>query len=119
MGSTAENLHDRFPEITKDRADAFAALSQQRVQSAYDAGVIQESLVAVATPSSELGWGLAVADEQPRPGTTVDALGQPYEPPSGRMAASRQAMLLDSMMEPPRACLRLRLSPLSWVFPLP
>ncbi len=28
MGSTAENLHDRFPEITRDRADAFAALSQ-------------------------------------------------------------------------------------------
>ena len=74
MGSTAENLHDRFPGITKDRADAFAALSQERVQRAYAQGVIQESLVAIATPSSELGWGLAVADEQPRPGTTVEAL---------------------------------------------
>ncbi|HJY46351.1 MAG TPA: acetyl-CoA C-acyltransferase, partial [Propionibacteriaceae bacterium] len=41
MGATAENLHDRFPGITKERADAFAALSQQRVQHAYEQGVIQ------------------------------------------------------------------------------
>jgi len=97
MGSTAENLHDRFPEITKDRADAFATLSQQRVQSAYDAGVIQESLVAVATPSSELGWGLAVADEQPRPGTTVEALATLRTPfrPHGRVTAGNAAGLND------------------------
>jgi acetyl-CoA acyltransferase len=97
MGSTAENLHDRFPEITKDRADAFATLSQQRVRSAYDAGVIQESLVAVATPSSELGWGLAVADEQPRPGTTVEALATLRTPfrPHGRVTAGNAAGLND------------------------
>ena len=29
MGNTAENLHDRFPQLTKDRADAFALGSQQ------------------------------------------------------------------------------------------
>jgi acetyl-CoA acyltransferase len=97
MGSTAENLHDRFPGITKDRADAFAALSQQRVQRAYQAGVIQESLVAVATPSSELGWGLAVADEQPRPGTTVEALASLRTPfrPHGRVTAGNAAGLND------------------------
>ena len=38
MGSTAENLHDRFPELTRQRADAFAATSQDRVQQAYQAG---------------------------------------------------------------------------------
>src|SRR5215213_8664834 len=54
MGSTAENLHDRFPEVTRERADAFAAASQDRVQQAYQVGVIQESLVPVATRSSEL-----------------------------------------------------------------
>lgn len=74
MGSTAENLHDRFPEITRERADAFAVLSQTRVQQAYERGVIQESLVTVATPSEELGWGLAWVDEPPRPGTTKEAL---------------------------------------------
>ena len=35
MGSTAENPHDRFPELTRERADAFAAASQDRVQRAY------------------------------------------------------------------------------------
>jgi acetyl-CoA acyltransferase len=97
MGSTAENLHDRFPEVTRERADAFAAASQDRVQRAYEAGVIQESLVPVATRSSELGWGLATADEPPRPGTTVDVLGALRTPfrPHGRVTAGNAAGLND------------------------
>src|SRR2546423_4980622 len=38
MGSTAENLHDRFPQITKEDADAFAVRSQQRAASAWQNG---------------------------------------------------------------------------------
>ena len=34
MGSTAENLHDRFPDITRERADEFAVLSQEREHAA-------------------------------------------------------------------------------------
>ena len=55
--------------------------------------MIQESLVNVATSEPELGWGLAVADEQPRPGTTVEALAS-LRTPSVRMGASRQEMQL-------------------------
>jgi acetyl-CoA acyltransferase len=97
MGATAENLHDRFPEVTRERADAFAAASQDRVQQAYQVGVIQESLVPVATRSSELGWGLATADEPPRPGTTVDALAGLRTPfrPHGRVTAGNAAGLND------------------------
>jgi acetyl-CoA acyltransferase len=97
MGSTAENLHDRFPQLTRERADAFAAASQNRVQQAYEAGVIQESLVLVATRSSELGWGLATADEPPRPGTTVDVLAALRTPfrPHGRVTAGNAAGLND------------------------
>jgi acetyl-CoA acyltransferase len=97
MGSTAENLHDRFPELTRQRADAFAATSQDRVQQAYQAGVIQESLVPVAIRSSELGWGLATADEPPRPGTTVDVLAGLRTPfrPYGRVTAGNAAGLND------------------------
>jgi acetyl-CoA acyltransferase len=97
MGSTAENLHDRFPELTRERADAFAAASQERVQQAYQVGVIQESLVPVATRSSELGWGLATADEPPRPGTTVDVLAGLRTPfrPHGRVTAGNAAGLND------------------------
>src|SRR5881397_1370784 len=74
MGQTAENLHDRFPHITKERADAFAAASQARLAAAYAASRIQPDLVPIATPDPENGWGLATADEPPRPGTTVDDL---------------------------------------------
>jgi acetyl-CoA acyltransferase len=97
MGSTAENLHDRFPGITRERADAFAAMSQQRVGQAYADGVIQESLVTVATRSSELGWGLATADEPPRPGTTVEGLATLRTPfrPHGRVTAGNAAGLND------------------------
>jgi acetyl-CoA acyltransferase len=97
MGSTAENLHDRFPEITKQRADCFAVLSQNRVQQAYRAGIIQESLVPVATRSVELGWGLATADEPPRPDTTIEALATLRTPfrPYGRVTAGNAAGLND------------------------
>jgi acetyl-CoA acyltransferase len=97
MGSTAENLHDRFPDITKDRSDAFAVSSQSRLAQAYQHGIIQESLVTVATRSSELGWGLATADEPPRPGTTKESLAQLRTPfrPHGRVTAGNAAGLND------------------------
>lgn len=97
MGSTAENLHDLFPEISKDRADAFSVLSQDRVQRAYEKGIIQESLVPVATRSAEQGWGLATVDEPPRPGTTLEALAALKTPfrPHGRVTPGNAAGLND------------------------
>ena len=41
MGNTAENLHDRFPHLTKERADAFAVGSQEKLAKAYADGKIQ------------------------------------------------------------------------------
>src|SRR5688500_19605807 len=41
MGNTAENLHDRYPTITKERADAYAVRSQQKTAQAYADGRIQ------------------------------------------------------------------------------
>ena len=38
MGSTAENLHDRLPGITKERADAFGLASQEKTAKAYADG---------------------------------------------------------------------------------
>lgn len=79
MGSTAENLHDRFPAITRERADAYAFNSQLKVAKAYADGKIQPDLVPIATRNSLAsqsapGWGLATVDEPPRPGTTLEAL---------------------------------------------
>jgi acetyl-CoA acyltransferase len=97
MGQTAENLHDRFPHLTKERADAFAAASQEKYADAVKAGKIGPELVPVATRSAELGWGLATEDEPPRPGTTVEALGTLKTPfrSHGRVTAGNAAGLND------------------------
>ncbi|MBM7810617.1 thiolase family protein [Saccharothrix algeriensis] len=97
MGSTAENLHDRFPAITKERADAYAAASQAKYAAAVREGRIGPELVPVATRSAEHGWGLATADEPPRPGTTVEDLAKLKTPfrPHGRVTAGNAAGLND------------------------
>ena len=97
MGATAENLHDRFPHLSRERADAYAASSQERLRVAYQAGQVQRDLVPVATRSVELGWGLATADEPPRPGTTVAQLATLKSPfrPHGRVTAGNSAGLTD------------------------
>jgi acetyl-CoA acyltransferase len=97
MGQTAENLHDRFAHLSKERADAFAAASQEKLAKAYADGRIQPDLVEVATRSQETGWGLATADEPPRPGTTVEELAGLKTPfrPHGRVTAGNSAGLND------------------------
>ena len=74
MGKTAENIHDRYPQLTKARCDAYAVASQAKTAAAYQAGKIQADLVPMATRHKQAGWGLATADEPPRPGTTVEDL---------------------------------------------
>ncbi|GAA2140340.1 thiolase family protein [Actinomadura napierensis] len=97
MGTTAENLHDRFPQITKDRADAYAVRSQQKVAAAYAAGKIQPDLVPTAIRSAEQGWGLATEDEPPRPGTTLEDLARLKTPfrVHGNVTAGNAAGLND------------------------
>ena len=97
MGMTAENLHDRFPSITKERADAYALASQQKVAAAYAAGKIQPDLVPMAIRTKELGWGWATVDEPPRPETTLDglrALKTPFRP-HGRITAGNSSGIND------------------------
>jgi acetyl-CoA acyltransferase len=97
MGNTAENLHDRFPAITKERADAYAAASQAKLAKAYANEQIQPDLVPVATMKPEQGWRLNTADEPPRPGTTVEDLAGLRTPfrPHGRVTAGNSAGLND------------------------
>src|SRR6266511_4192561 len=97
MGSTAENLHDRFPTITKQRADAFAAASQEKAAKDYANDLIQPDLVPIATRSAEQGWGYAATDEPMRPGTTVEDLAGLKTPfrPHGRVTAGNSAGIND------------------------
>ncbi|MBC9935304.1 MULTISPECIES: thiolase family protein [unclassified Leucobacter] len=96
MGLTAERLHDRFPALTKERADRFGMLSQHKVQAAYDRGDIQPDLIPVATRSAS-GWGLATEDEGRRPQTTMEGLAALKTPfrPHGRVSAGTASPLTD------------------------
>ncbi|NUW42755.1 thiolase family protein [Nonomuraea rhodomycinica] len=97
MGMTAENLHDRYPAISKQRADAYAVLSQEKVAKAYADGKIQPDLVPTAIRTAEKGWGLAVEDEAPRPGTTLEGLAGLKTPfrPHGHVTAGNSSGIND------------------------
>lgn len=73
MGKTAENLHDMFPEITKEMADIYAVHSQQKTARAYRNGRIQKMIVPMTVYTRE-GWMVADRDQQPRPETTLEGL---------------------------------------------
>lgn len=96
MGMTAERLHDRFPSLTKERADRFGMRSQHKVAAAYAAGHIQPDLVPVAL-RSEQGFGLATMDEGMRPETTMEGLAALKTPfrPHGRVTAGNASPLTD------------------------
>ncbi|MBU1589084.1 MAG: thiolase family protein [Actinobacteria bacterium] len=96
MGNTAERIHDRFPQLTKERADRFAMASQVKAAAAYDNGKIQPDLIPVAT-RSESGWGLATRDEALRPETTLEGLAALKTPfrPHGRVTAGNSSGLND------------------------
>ncbi|MGW2839280.1 thiolase family protein [Streptomyces sp. NPDC001493] len=102
MGMTAENLHDRYPQISKERADAYAVRSQEKAAKAYANGKIQQDLVPVSVrrtnaEAGETGWGLVTADEPMRPGTTMESLAGLKTPfrPHGRVTAGNAAGLND------------------------
>jgi acetyl-CoA acyltransferase len=97
MGATAERLHDKFPAITKERADRYAVGSQDKTAAAYASGRIQKDLIPTAARTPELGWTIATVDEPPRPGTTMEALAGLKTPfrPSGRVTAGNSSGLND------------------------
>ena len=96
MGATAERIHDRFPQLTKERSDRYALRSQQKLAAAYEAGHIQPDLVPVAIRTGT-GWGLATRDEAPRPDTTLEGLAGLRTPfrPHGRVTAGNSSGLND------------------------
>lgn len=96
MGATAENLHDRLPGITKERADRFGLASQEKTAKAYANGKLQPDLVPMATRDAESGWGLATVDEAPRE-TSLEKLATLKTPfrPHGKVTAGNAAGLND------------------------
>ncbi len=97
MGQTAENLHDQYPQLTKERADRFAFASQQRYARAWDDGAFTDHVLPMSARAQDGGWTLVTRDEQPRPDTTLTALAGLRTPfrPHGRVTAGNAAGLND------------------------
>src|SRR3954451_24052123 len=96
MGQTAENLHDRFPQLTKDDADAYAVRSHRRLAEAWQNGVMRETVVPMSAFTDD-GWQQADSDEFLRPETSLEALRDLPTPfrAGGRVTAGNSAGLTD------------------------
>jgi acetyl-CoA acyltransferase len=96
MGNTAEKIHDRFPVLTKERADAFAVQSQKRAAAAYEKNYIQQDLVSVSATTPE-GLRVVDRDELLRPDSTVEGMKDLKTPfrASGRVTAGNASPLTD------------------------
>jgi acetyl-CoA acyltransferase len=96
MGKTAENLHDRFPQLTKEDADRYAVASQHKAAAAWQNGVMKETVVPMSVFTDE-GWLVAERDELLRPDTTLEGLASLRTPfrPGGRVTAGNSAGLTD------------------------
>jgi acetyl-CoA acyltransferase len=116
MGQTAENLHDAFPQLTKEDADAYAVASQRKAGAAWDAGVMDEIVVPMTVFTDE-GWKMAARDEFLRPETTMEALAGLRTPfrAGGRVTAGNSAGLTDgataALLSSERAASELGLEP--------
>ena len=116
MGQTAENLHDRFPQITKDDADTYAVRSHHRLAEAWQNGVMRQTVVPMAV-HTDSGWREADNDEFLRPDTSLELIRELPTPfrPGGRVTAGNSAGLTDgatvALLASERAAEELSLEP--------
>ena len=96
MGQTAENLHDAFPSLTREDADAYAAASQRKAAKAWEDGVMDDHVVPMSV-FTEQGWTVAGRDQFLRPETTPEGLATLRTPfrTAGRVTAGNSAGLTD------------------------
>jgi acetyl-CoA acyltransferase len=96
MGATAENLHDSFPQLTKEDADRFAVESQKRATLAWSNGIMRETVVPMSVFTDD-GWTVADRDQFLRPDTSLEGLAELPTPfrVGGRVTAGNSAGLTD------------------------
>ena len=97
MGQTAENIHDRFPEITKEMADAYTVFCQEKADRAIQSGKMKDMIVPIEVELADGSRTIADKDQQPRPGTTMEALASLKTPfrEDGRVTAGNASGLND------------------------
>ncbi|MCD6586759.1 MAG: thiolase family protein [Desulfobacteraceae bacterium] len=97
MGLTAENIHDRFPEFTREMADAYAAESQKKANDAMTSNKFKQMIIPIEAELADGTQIVADTDQHPRPGTTADKLAalKPAFKENGRVTAGNSSGLND------------------------
>jgi acetyl-CoA acyltransferase len=97
MGMTAENIHDRFPDLTKEMADAYALACQQKADRAIKAGKMAGMIIPIEAEQVDGAKIAADKDQHPRPETTMEGLASLKTPfrENGRVTAGNASGLND------------------------
>ncbi len=97
MGLTAENIHDRFPEFTKEMADRYALESQRKADRAIKAGKMKQMIIPIEVELADGTRIIADKDQQPRPDTSMEALATLRTPfkENGKVTAGNASGLND------------------------
>jgi acetyl-CoA acyltransferase len=74
MGMTAENIHERFPEFTKEMADRYAAQCQFKADEAIRADKMKDMIIPLEVELADGTVMVADKDQPPRPNTTIEGL---------------------------------------------
>jgi acetyl-CoA C-acetyltransferase len=96
MGITAENLASKY-ELSREDQDAFAAASQQKASAAIEGGYFKAEITPILIPQRKGDPLVFDTDEQPRPGSTLQALGnlKPAFQKTGTVTAGNASTLND------------------------
>ncbi|MDH4560413.1 acetyl-CoA C-acetyltransferase [Pseudomonas sp. BN411] len=96
MGITAENLVEKYG-LTREQQDAFAAASQQKAVAAIEGGRFQNEITPILIPQKKGDPVAFATDEQPRAGTTAEALAKlkPAFKKDGSVTAGNASTLND------------------------
>ena len=107
--------------LSRERQDAFAALSHERAAAAIKSGLLGDEVVPVSVPQRRGSPIVVESDEGVRPGTTVSSLGalKPAFSPSGTITAGNASQISDGaaavIVASPEAASRLGVQPLGRV----
>lgn len=96
MGITAENLVEKYG-ISRQAQDEYAAASQQKALAAIEAGRFKDQITPIVIPQRKGDPVVFDTDEQPRAGTTAEALVKlkPAFKPDGTVTAGNASSIND------------------------
>lgn len=97
MGLDTEHYLPKFPAVTRERQDAFAALSNERAARATKDGLFATEIVPVDIPQRRSDPVMVDTDEGIRPGTTSESLAKlrPAFDPGGSITAGNASQISD------------------------